>query len=86
MTSRPDFPPLTLGELLQAEFLTPLGMSAEELAARAQVSPGLVHDLLAGRTVITPDRAALGQVFGMSQQFWMNVHADHEAEVQADLA
>lgn len=82
----PDYPPMSPGELLREEFLTPLDITADDLARRAELAPELVRDVLAGRIAVTPViSTALGQAFGMSPQFWMNVQAAYDAEVQADL-
>lgn len=86
MVPKPDFAPLTPGELLQEEFLSPLGMSADDLAARAELPPERVRDLLAGRINVDAHvSTALGRALGMSPQFWMNAQADYDAELRSGI-
>jgi antitoxin HigA-1 len=57
-----------------AEELSALEMSAAELARHLKVPTNRVTAILNGRRAITGDTALrLGQVFGTSPQFWLNL-------------
>ena len=45
------------GEILQEEFLRPLGLSVRRLARDLDVPPSRISDLIHGRRPITPDTA-----------------------------
>jgi addiction module HigA family antidote len=62
------------GEMLLIEFLEPLGISQKELAESIHVPYQRVNKLVNGRRGVTPSTALrLGQFFGMSAGFWMNL-------------
>ncbi len=62
------------GEILQEEFLEPMGISAYRLAVELRVSPPTVNDIVRERRGITPEMAArLAKYFGTSEQFWLNL-------------
>lgn len=67
---RPTHP----GEMLQEEFLIPLGMSQNDLAICLHVSYQRINEIVNQRRGITPSTALrLGRFFGMSPGFWMNL-------------
>jgi addiction module HigA family antidote len=62
------------GEMLLREFLEPLGITQRELADGIHVPYQRVNELVNGRRGVTPSTALrLGQFFGMSAGFWMNL-------------
>ena len=62
------------GEMLNEEFLKPLGLSQNALAMRIRVPATRIGDIIHGRRGITPDTALrLARVFGNSPEFWMNL-------------
>jgi len=61
------------GEMLQEEFLTPMGITQRELAAAIRVPYQRVNEIINGRRGMTPSTALrLAKFFGMSADFWMN--------------
>ncbi|MFO7635600.1 MAG: HigA family addiction module antitoxin, partial [Caldilinea sp.] len=67
-------PPTHPGEMLNEEFLIPLGMTQAELAKRIGVSYPRINELINGRRGVTPDTALrLERLFGMEAQFWLNL-------------
>ena len=75
-------PPVHPGELLREEFLTPLGISAYELARVLRVPRSRINDLVLGRRAITTDTALrLGRYFGTSAGFWINLQTKHDLEL-----
>ena len=74
-------PPIHPGEHL-ADELRELGMSARELARAIKVPATRITDILRGRRGITGDTALrLGQYFGVSPDFWMNLQKLYELDV-----
>ena len=66
-------PPTHPGEMLQEEFLAPLGMSQTELATRIEVPVQRINHLINRRRGVTPDTALrLARAFGTTAQFWLN--------------
>ena len=60
------------GEMVLAEFLTPMGIS--ELADAIHVPYKAVNEIINERQSVTPSLALrLAKFFGMSADFWMNV-------------
>jgi addiction module HigA family antidote len=72
---------ITPGEVLQEEFLRPLGLSQNQLARGLRVTPGRVNDIIHGRRSITPDTAArLALFFGTTPGLWINLQARYDAK------
>lgn len=62
------------GEMLNEEFLKPLGLSQNALAMKIHVPATRIGDIIHGRRAITPDTALrLARFFGNSPEFWMNL-------------
>jgi addiction module HigA family antidote len=66
--------PVSVGEMLVEEFLTPLKLTQGALAAAMGVERKLVNELCNDRRAVTADTALmLSRVFGNSPEFWLNV-------------
>jgi antitoxin HigA-1 len=75
-------PPVHPGEILRDEFLTPMGISAYELANAIKAPRSRINDVVLGRRSITIDTAMrLGRYFGTSAEFWINLQARHDLDV-----
>ncbi len=75
-------PPVTPGEVLRAEFMEPLGLSARSLARDIGVPANRVTAILNAERVITASTALLLEArFGASAEFWMNLQTAHELEL-----
>ncbi len=71
--------PVTPGEILQEEFMVPLGLSARALARDIGVPPNRITAILNGTRGITADTAILlGKRFGTSARFWMNLQVNYD--------
>jgi len=71
--------PIHPGEILRAEFLVPLGMSANALAIALRVPAPRVNDVVLERRAITPDTALrLAQYFGGDAESWMNLQITYD--------
>jgi antitoxin HigA-1 len=73
--------PIHPGEILGDE-LEEIGLSAKKLADVIQVPPNRLYQVLAGKRSMTADTALrLGQYFGMSAAFWMNLQSAYELDL-----
>jgi antitoxin HigA-1 len=73
--------PIHPGEIL-ADELEEIGLSAKKLADTIEVPPNRLYQLLAGKRNVTADTALrLGQYFGMSADFWMNLQTAYELDL-----
>src|SRR3984893_14078226 len=73
--------PIHPGEIL-ADELEEIGLSAKKLADVIEVPPNRLYQLLAGKRNVTADTALrLGQYFGMSADFWMNLQSAYELDM-----
>lgn len=70
-------PTPTVGEILQEEFLEPLGITAYRLAKEINVSTTTILDIINNNRKITVDTALrLSRYFGNSAHFWLNLQND----------
>ena len=61
------------GAMLQKEFLTPLGMTPQDLAAAILLPPAQVEEIVQRRQSVTAAVACrLSRYFGNSPDFWLN--------------
>ena len=66
--------PASVGEILVAEFMEPLGLTQTALAEAMNVPRKHVNELCNDRRAVTADTALmLARVFGNSADFWLNV-------------
>ena len=64
--------PVTPGEMLEEEFLKPLGITKYRLAKDIGVPPGRISEIVAGRRAITADTdLRLCKYFGLSEGWWL---------------
>ncbi len=74
--------PVTPGELLQEEFLKPMGISKYRLAKEIGVPAQRIGDIVAGKRAITADSdLRLCRFFGLSKGYWLRAQALHDTEV-----
>ena len=82
-----DFPPVHPGEILQEEFLKPMGISQYQLAKSIHVPARRINEIVLAKRGITADTALrLSRYFGNSAQFWMNLQTRYEIESARDLS
>ena len=78
------------GEILNEEYLVPLGLSARQLADSIGVPPNRISDIVRERRGITADTAIrLGRYFGTDPRFWLNMQQGYElskAEAETDYS
>ena len=67
------------GEILNEEFLKPLGISVNALALALRVPATRIGAIVKGERSVTADTALrLARFFGTSPEFWMNLQAMHD--------
>ena len=78
------------GEMLREDFLTPMGLSQQDLALGIRVPYQRINELVNGRRGITPSTALrLAKFFGNTAGFWMNLQLRcdlyHAQAAEADV-
>lgn len=69
------------GEILQEEFLIPLGISAYRLSKDLGIPQTRISEILKANRRITADTALrLSKYFGNSAKFWMGIQDDYDIE------
>ncbi len=67
------------GEILFEDFMKPMGITGQQLAADIDVSPSRISELVHGTRPITADTALrLGLFFGMEPRFWLNLQSEYD--------
>lgn len=73
------------GEILNEEFLSPLGITQYRLALDISVPPRRINEIVHGTRAISADTALrLARYFGTTEQFWLNLQARFDLETQRD--
>ncbi|MDK8891312.1 HigA family addiction module antitoxin [Corynebacterium macclintockiae] len=79
------YPPIHPGEILQEDFLEGIGITQHKLAVSIGVPPRRINEIVHGKRRISADTALrLGRYFGMSAEFWINLQARYDLEVEMD--
>ncbi len=74
--------PITPGELLKEEFLSPMGLTQYRLAKEIGVPPQRIGEIIAGKRAITADTdLRLCRFFGLSDGYWLRAQAAYDTEV-----
>ncbi len=69
------------GEVLNEEFLIPLGISAYRLAKETFIPQTRVSEIIKGNRRITADTALrLSKFFGNTPRFWLGLQNDYDLE------
>lgn len=76
---------ITPGEILEEDFLKPMGLSQYRLAKDIGVPARRINEIVKGERAITADTALrLGRFFKMSAQFWLNLQSHYDLEIMSD--
>lgn len=77
--------PIHPGEVLLADFLEPLGLTQYRLAQGLSVPARRINEIVHGKRAVSADTALrLARFFGTSEQFWLNLQAWYDLEVERD--
>ena len=72
------------GEILQEEFLEPLGISAYRLSKETFIPQTRISEIVKGRRRITADTALrFSKYFGTSPKFWLGLQDDFDLEEES---
>ena len=83
--TRRAHPPIHPGEILEEEFLKPLGLSQYRIAKDISVPPRRINEIVHGLRGVSADTALrLARYFGTTEEFWMNLQARYDLEVERD--
>ena len=78
-------PTPTVGEIIQEEFLEPLGMTPYRLAKELRVATSSILDLVHGRRRLSVDMALrLARLFGTTERFWLNLQSEIDVRNRRD--
>ena len=76
---------ITPGEILEEDFLKPLGLSQYRLAKDIGVPARRINEIVKGERAITAETALrLRRFFKMSAEFWMNLQSHHDLEIEQE--
>jgi addiction module HigA family antidote len=71
--------PVSPGEMLEEEFLKPLGLTKYRLAKSINVPAQRIGDIVAGKRGITADTdLRLCRFFGLSEGWWLRLQVSHD--------
>ncbi|MCE2989073.1 MAG: HigA family addiction module antitoxin [Burkholderiales bacterium] len=74
--------PVSPGEMLEEEFLKPLGITKYRLAKDINVPPQRIGDIIAGKRSITADTdLRLCRYFGLSDGWWLRGQANFDSAI-----
>ena len=67
------------GEILKEEFLSPLGLTQQALAARLKIPLQRVNEVCTGKRGVSAETAwLLAKAFDTTPEFWMNLQSQHD--------
>ena len=79
MTPTNGLRPVHPGEILREDFLVPLGLSVNALAAALSVPATRLHEIVKERRSVTSDTALrLARYFGGDAQSWLNLQVTYD--------
>ena len=81
--------PVSVGEMLQLEYMEPLGLTSEVLADAMKVDQKVIEGLISGDSLTAPLSMRLAAALGTSPDFWLNIqhacnlwHAEYNYEIE----
>ena len=67
------------GEILQEDFLVPMGLAQPSLASHLGIPVQRIDEIVRGGKGITPETARLfSQAFGTTPEFWTTLQANYD--------
>lgn len=78
--------PVSPGEMLEEEFLKPLGLTKYRLAKDIGVPPQRIGDIVAGKRAITADTdLRLCRYFALSDGWWLRGQANYDTVIAKEM-
>ena len=72
-------PPTHPGEILQEEFLDPLGITQTAISKHLGWSHAKVNEIVSGKRGITPEAAlSIADALGTSPELWLNLQKNYD--------
>ena len=79
VVGRGRLPDIHPGEILNEDFLGPLGVTQYRLAQAVAVPPRRINEIVHGKRAISADTALrLARYFGTTPDFWINLQAQYD--------
>ena len=79
VVGRGRLPDIHPGEILNEDFLGPLGVTQYRLAQAVSVPPRRINEIVHGKRAISTDTALrLARYFGTTPDFWINLQAQYD--------
>jgi addiction module HigA family antidote len=83
--ARKKLAPVHPGEILEEDFLKPLGITQYRLAKGLRVPARRINEIVLGKRSISADTALrLGRFFKNSARFWLNLQVSYDLELEAE--
>lgn len=77
--------PVHPGEVLEKEFLEPLGLSQNRLALDLGVDPRRINEIVLRKRAVTANTALrLARYFGTSAEFWLGLQSQYDLDLEED--
>lgn len=77
--------PIHPGEILQEEFLTPMGLSQNRLALDISVPARRINEIVLRKRAVSADTALrLAAYFKMSAKFWLGLQAAYDLDIASE--
>jgi addiction module HigA family antidote len=77
--------PILPGEILEEEFLKPLGITAYELSNKINISETSISEIINGTQKITIDTALrLSKYLGNSVEFWIGIQNEYDIRIEKE--
>lgn len=74
------------GEILQEQFLEPLGLTQVALAEHLGVPVQRINEIVRGKRGVTPETAwLLAQAFDTTPELWISLQANHDLVVNRPI-
>ena len=84
MTAK-KLPAVHPGDVLDEEFLKPLGLSQHRLALDIGVDPRRINEIVLRKRAVTANTALrLARYFDTSPEFWLGIQAQYDLDVEED--
>jgi addiction module HigA family antidote len=77
-----DFAPIHPGEVLQHDFMEPMGITQYRVAKEIGVSARRINQIVHGERAISADTALrLSRYFGLTDQYWLNLQSLYDLQM-----
>lgn len=83
--SRTKLTPVHPGEVLEEEYLKPLGLSQQKLAQDLAMDPRRINEIVLRKRAVSANTALrLARYFNTSPEFWLGLQSQYDLDVETD--